>query len=61
VRILILGSTRFPGRAITEATTGRGNMVTLFNLGATSPGLGRIDANGTELLRSGNDMMAETE
>jgi 2'-hydroxyisoflavone reductase len=39
VRILILGGTRFVGRAITEAALGRGDKVTLFNRGKTSPGL----------------------
>lgn len=39
VRILILGGTRFLGRAITEAALGRGDTVTLFNRGTTNPGL----------------------
>ena len=39
MRILILGGTRFLGRAITEAAIGRGDSVTLFNRGTTSPGL----------------------
>jgi 2'-hydroxyisoflavone reductase len=39
VRILILGGTRFLGRAITEAAIGRGDTVTLFNRGKTNPGL----------------------
>lgn len=39
MRILILGGTRFLGRAITEAALGRGDDVTLFNRGRTSPGL----------------------
>jgi 2'-hydroxyisoflavone reductase len=39
VRILVLGGTRFVGRAITEAALGRGDTVTLFNRGKTSPGL----------------------
>jgi 2'-hydroxyisoflavone reductase len=39
VRILILGGTRFLGRAITEAAIGRGDTVTPFNRGRTSPGL----------------------
>ena len=39
MRILILGGTRFLGRAITEAAVGRGDTVTLFNRGRTSPGL----------------------
>jgi 2'-hydroxyisoflavone reductase len=39
VRILILGGTRFLGRAITDAALGRGDAVTLFNRGRTSPGL----------------------
>jgi 2'-hydroxyisoflavone reductase len=39
VRILILGGTRFLGRAITEAAIGRGDTVTLFNRGMTNPAL----------------------
>ncbi|MGD0560898.1 MAG: NAD-dependent epimerase/dehydratase family protein [Streptosporangiaceae bacterium] len=39
MRILILGGTRFLGRAITEAALGRGDTVTLFNRGTTNPGL----------------------
>jgi 2'-hydroxyisoflavone reductase len=39
MRILILGGTRFAGRAIAEAALGRGDTVTLFNRGRTAPGL----------------------
>jgi 2'-hydroxyisoflavone reductase len=39
VYILILGGTRFLGRAITDAALGRGDTVTLFNRGLTNPGL----------------------
>jgi len=39
VRILILGGTRFLGRAITDAALGRGDTVTLFNRGVSNPGL----------------------
>jgi len=39
VRILILGGTRFLGRAITDAALGRGDTVTLFNRGISNPGL----------------------
>ena len=39
MRILILGGTRFLGRALTEAALGRGDIVTLFNRGKSSPGL----------------------
>jgi 2'-hydroxyisoflavone reductase len=39
MRILILGGTKFVGRAITEAALGRGDAVTLFNRGKTGPGL----------------------
>ena len=38
MRILILGGTRFLGRAITEAALGRGDSVTLFNRGVTNRG-----------------------
>jgi nucleoside-diphosphate-sugar epimerase len=38
MRILILGGTRFLGRAITEAALGRGDIVTLFNRGKSSRG-----------------------
>jgi 2'-hydroxyisoflavone reductase len=39
VRILVLGGTRFVGRAIVDAALGRGDTVTLFNRGKTNPGL----------------------
>jgi 2'-hydroxyisoflavone reductase len=39
VRILVLGGTRFAGRAITDAALGRGDTVTLFNRGQSNPGL----------------------
>ncbi len=39
MRILILGGTKFVGRAVTEAALGRGDEVTLFNRGITNPGL----------------------
>jgi len=39
VRILVLGGTRFAGRAIVDAALGRGDTVTLFNRGKTNPGL----------------------
>lgn len=39
MRILILGGTRFLGRAITDAALGRGDTVTLFNRGISNPGL----------------------
>jgi len=39
VRILILGGTRFVGRALVDAALGRGDTVTLFNRGKTNPGL----------------------
>jgi 2'-hydroxyisoflavone reductase len=39
MRVLILGGTKFLGRAITEAALGRGDTVTLFNRGVTNPGL----------------------
>jgi 2'-hydroxyisoflavone reductase len=39
VRILVLGGTRFVGRAIVDAALGRGDIVTLFNRGKSNPGL----------------------
>ncbi len=39
MRILVLGGTRFAGRAIVEAALGRGDTVTLFNRGQSNPGL----------------------
>jgi 2'-hydroxyisoflavone reductase len=39
VQILVLGGTRFAGRAIVEAALGRGDTVTLFNRGQSNPGL----------------------
>jgi 2'-hydroxyisoflavone reductase len=39
VRILVLGGTRFAGRAIVETALGRGDAVTLFNRGQSNPGL----------------------
>ena len=39
MRILVLGGTRFAGRAIVEAALGRGDAVTMFNRGITNRGL----------------------
>jgi 2'-hydroxyisoflavone reductase len=39
MQVLILGGTRFLGRAIVDAALGRGDTVTLFNRGRTNPGL----------------------
>ena len=39
MRILVLGGTRFAGRAIVDAALGRGDTVTLFNRGQSNPGL----------------------
>jgi 2'-hydroxyisoflavone reductase len=39
VRILVLGGTRFVGRAVVEAALGRGDTVTMFNRGITNRGL----------------------
>lgn len=39
MQILVLGGTRFAGRAIVEAALGRGDVVTLFNRGITNRGL----------------------
>jgi 2'-hydroxyisoflavone reductase len=39
VRILVLGGTRFAGRAIVESALGRGDTVTMFNRGITNRGL----------------------
>jgi 2'-hydroxyisoflavone reductase len=39
VKLLVLGGTKFVGRALTEAAVDRGHEVTLFNRGQTNPGL----------------------
>jgi 2'-hydroxyisoflavone reductase len=39
MRILVLGGTRFLGRAIVDAALSRGDTVTLFNRGKSNPGL----------------------
>jgi len=39
VRLLVLGGTKFLGRAAVEEALGRGHEVTLFNRGETNPGL----------------------
>ena len=39
MRILVLGGTKFAGRAFVDAALGRGDTVTLFNRGKTNPGL----------------------
>jgi 2'-hydroxyisoflavone reductase len=39
VRLLVLGGTRFLGRAVVEAALARGHKVTLFNRGRTNPEL----------------------
>jgi 2'-hydroxyisoflavone reductase len=39
MKVLILGGTRFLGRAIVDAALGRGDTVTMFNRGRTNPGL----------------------
>ncbi len=39
MRILVLGGTRFVGRAFVEAASARGHAVTLFNRGRTNPEL----------------------
>jgi 2'-hydroxyisoflavone reductase len=39
VRLLVLGGTKFLGRAIVEAALGRGHELTLFNRGETNPEL----------------------
>lgn len=39
MRILVLGGTKFLGRAFVDAALGRGDTVTLFNRGKTNPGL----------------------
>jgi nucleoside-diphosphate-sugar epimerase len=39
VKLLVLGGTKFLGRAAVEAAVGRGHEVTLFNRGVTNPGL----------------------
>ena len=39
MKILVLGGTRFAGRAVVDAALGRGDTVTLFNRGITNRGL----------------------
>jgi nucleoside-diphosphate-sugar epimerase len=39
MRLLVLGGTKFLGRAVVDAALGRGHQVTLFNRGQTNPGL----------------------
>ena len=39
MQLLILGGTRFLGRALVEAALDQGHQVTLFNRGQTNPGL----------------------
>jgi 2'-hydroxyisoflavone reductase len=39
MRLLVLGGTKFLGRAVVDAALGRGHEVTLFNRGRTNPGL----------------------
>lgn len=39
MHVLILGGTRFAGRAVVDAALERGDTVTLFNRGQTNPGL----------------------
>lgn len=39
MRLLVIGGTRFLGRAIVDAAPGRGHQVTLFNRGKTNPDL----------------------
>ena len=39
MQILVLGGTRFAGRAIVETALGRGDTVTMFNRGSSNPGL----------------------
>lgn len=44
-RLLVLGGTRFVGRALVDAALAEGHRVTLFNQGQTAPGLfaGRVE------------------
>lgn len=64
MRVLILGGTRFLGRALVEAALLRGDQVTLFNRGLSSPGLfegraelraGERDGSLETLVRPGQD------
>ena len=41
MKLLVLGGTKFLGRATVEAALARGHWVTLFNRGETNPGLFR--------------------
>ena len=56
MQILVLGGTRFAGRAIVEAALGRGDVVTLFNRGITDrglfPGVETVIGDRSEDLRS---------
>ena len=47
MHILVIGGTRFLGRALVDAALGHGHSVTLFNRGKTNPGL----YPGLELIR----------
>ncbi|MEU3495626.1 NAD-dependent epimerase/dehydratase family protein [Kitasatospora cineracea] len=46
--LLVLGGTRFVGRALVEAALAAGHRVTLFNRGRTAPGLFPAAATGVE-------------
>ena len=39
MKLLVLGGTKFLGRAVVEAALARGHELTLFNRGETNPGL----------------------
>ena len=47
VRLLVLGGTKFLGRALADAALARGHELTLFNRGETNPGCSRRPSSCT--------------
>jgi 2'-hydroxyisoflavone reductase len=68
VRVLVLGGTRFLGRAVVEAALARGDEVTLFTRGSTRPTLfpeaehrvGDRDGNLVALVQGEWDFVIDT-